>query len=89
METNIKTMEFCCPKCRNYKKTEIEIRRTLVEEFNFSCECGCEFKYQYENISCNGEMSTYKNKYTNSIMIEVNRIVRQLYDEMRLDTTKR
>ena len=94
MEEIIKQVEYCCPKCNKQNIIKIEFDELYngeVLQFDFECANGCKykFKYQYGNISCNGEMSTYKNKYTNSIMIEVSRIVRQLYDEMRLDTTKR
>ncbi len=76
IETRIKEKEFHCPKCGKAKLTSIEFSKGCrIDQFDFYCECGCNFKYQYGNVSHNGEMSTYKNPYMNEILDEVSRIV--------------
>lgn len=78
METYIKNVEFCCPKCNNPQKTEMEFEMWTLNQFNFKCQCGCNFKYQYGNVSHESEMSTYKNPYTYEILTEVQRVEKEV-----------
>lgn len=75
MERVIQKRDFHCPKCGKVKIIMVEIDEhdsfNRVAQFDFACECGCRFKYQYRNVSHNGEMSTYKNPYTEKILQQI------------------
>lgn len=77
LETHIKELEFHCPKCDTPQEIEMEFEGSVVNQFDFECicQCGCVFKYQYENVSYKNEMSSYKNEYTYDILSEVEKIM--------------
>lgn len=76
-----------CPKCSKKLLGRIKIKRTLfgvsIDEVEFSCNECISYIYQYAMISCDKEMSCYKNDYTDEIHNVIKELKTKLESELK------